>query len=519
MICIPVTERTQCAALRSAAAAAQAADAVELRMDIIEDGDLPRLIDAARRAAPRVRIVVTCRRKDERAVPDGVQPSREMTKKAKMALLEQAIALEADFVDIELAEGVRAIGRLQSLIRRRQGKTQVIVSWHDTAKTPSLAKLREIFAACVRTGADVVKIVPTARRADDNLKVLALIRHARWRGVRIIAMCMGEAGQQSRVLAPLRGSFLAFAVLPSGRKSAPGQLSVSTMRGLERLLQDGLSGIRPRFSPGGPAFVLLGNPVAHSLSPLMHNEALAAMGIDGHYSAFCVTDPAAAVAGIRGLNIRGASVTLPFKTAVAGCLDGLSADAAALGAVNTIVNERGRLIGHNTDWVGLLQALREGTDIAGQTFVILGAGGTARAAVYGIKKEGGRPVIVNRTPEKGRLLAAAFDCPCYPPEALGKIRARALINTTPVGMTPRIHESPVPAKTLAHFPVVMDVIYNPLATRLLKDAKAQGCRIVSGLEMFVRQGAAQLKLWTGREAPLALMRAVVRERLETLDNG
>jgi shikimate dehydrogenase len=164
-----------------------------------------------------------------------------------------------------------------------------------------------------------------------------------------------------------------------------------------------------------------------------------------------------------------------------------------------------------------MQVLENKISISGKTFVILGAGGTARAAAYGIKKEGGRPIIVNRTQEKGKALAARFDCPFYPLADIGKIQADALINATSVGMYPQIHQSPVDAAIPANYQVVVDVIYNPLKTKLLRDAEVKGCKIVSGLEMFVCQGAGQLKLWTGREAPLALMKKTVRERLENLE--
>ncbi|MRR15179.1 MAG: shikimate dehydrogenase [Deltaproteobacteria bacterium] len=285
------------------------------------------------------------------------------------------------------------------------------------------------------------------------------------------------------------------------------------MREIEQLLRRRERHPQPGPPPQAANFVLLGNPVGHSLSPLMHNKALQAMQIAGSYTAFCVSDLAAAVAGIRGLNIRGASVTIPFKTAVMEYLDEIDADAAAVGAVNTIVNDRGRLTGCNTDWLGFIQALGDKIDVAGKTFVIIGAGGAARAAAFGIRKMGGTVIILNRTEAKGKALAREFDGPFYPLTAVGKIKADVLINTTSVGMYPNIHQSPVAQAALAHYETVVDVIYNPLATRLLRDAAAERRRTISGLEMFVRQGAAQLKLWTGKDAPLALMRETVRERL------
>jgi shikimate dehydrogenase/3-dehydroquinate dehydratase type I len=517
MICIPITETSPAEALRAVERSALVADAIELRMDVIRNGDLPRLMDAARRVSDSVKIIVTCRRKEESLTPasGGIDIQRkEMTKAARMNLFRQAVLLGADFVDMELAWGERAIRQLKSYCLARKSRTRVIVSWHDVSKTPSLAALKRIFSDCAQTGADVIKIVPYARCAGDNLKVMQLIDYAKKQHRDIIAMCMGESGKVSRALAPLWGSYLGFAILPGGKRSAPGQLTLSAMRQLTGLLQDSSPEAQEApLSEGAQSYVLLGNPVRHSLSPLMHNTALQAMHINGNYSAFCVTDIAAALTGIRGMNIRGASVTIPFKTAVMEYLDDIEPDAIAMGAVNTIVNQAGRLVGYNTDWGGLTRSLKEQTDIAGKTFAILGAGGTARAAAFGIQKEGGRPIIVNRSEARGKALASRLNCPFHPLSAVAGIRADGLINATSVGMYPHGDQSPVDAAILAHFPVVADVIYNPVKTRLLRDAGAKGCKIISGLEMFVQQGAAQIKIWTGKEAPLVLMRKVVMKEL------
>ena len=522
MICIPITDKTHKDALQTIERGAHAADAVELRMDLIPDGDLPGLIAAARRVSNRVKIIVTCRRPEEALLPEPIDlPFRKegLSLAAKIDLLKQAVELGADFVDIELACGDRAIRQILSFIRRRKSTARVIVSWHDISQTPSLAELKTVFQSCVEAGADIVKIVPYARKMEDNLKVLSLIDYAIARDQKIIAMCMGELGQISRIMAPVWGSYLGFAVLRGGKKSAPGQMTARTMKEFQHLLQRNRRSVQPwLLPPGASNFVLLGHPVRHSLSPLMHNKALEAMQIEGHYSAFCVNDLAAAIEGIRGMNIRGASVTIPFKTTVMEYLDEIDEDGAALGAVNTIVNDRGRLAGYNTDWLGLITALEDRMNIAGKTIAIIGAGGTARAAVYGIKKQGGNPIIINRTLDKARTLETLFDCPFYPLSAIGKIRAHVLINTTSVGMYPQIHQSPVPAPVLVNFELVMDVIYNPLMTKLLRDAETRGVKTIPGLEMFVRQGAGQLKLWTGKEAPLALMKKTVRERLKNIEN-
>jgi shikimate dehydrogenase len=261
-------------------------------------------------------------------------------------------------------------------------------------------------------------------------------------------------------------------------------------------------------------YALFGNPVTHSLSPLMHNAAYEKMGIDARYLSFCVADAGEAVAKIREMDIRGASVTLPFKSDIMRHLDGVDDSARAIGAVNTVMNRGGRLWGHNTDWLGLVEDLQECLQIQGKTFAILGTGGTARAAVFGILKEGGTPWVAGRSLEKAERLAAEFHCGFLPLQEIGEFRANCLINTTPVGMFPDTAASPVGREILPRFGLVVDVIYNPPETRLLREAREAGCAVLSGVGMFVRQGAEQIRRWTGMEPPLAFMREIVLERLE-----
>lgn len=521
MICVSIAQKTQEEALAAIERSARVAKALELRMDVIGQGDLTELMEACRQASPDIKIIVTCRRPEESLLSVALSAGaarKTISQAEKMALFRQAATLGADFIDLELACGENAIKKMRAFIRRLKSPTKIIVSWHDLSRTPSLARLKSIFHLGQQTGADVVKIVPFARQPKDNLKTLGLLAYAKTQKIPLIAMCMGDEGKISRVLASFLGSYVTFATLPGVGQSAPGQLTVGAMKEIYRLMEKGESAARPELAnPPQHNFVLLGNPVGHSLSPLMHNRALKELSIDGHYSACRVEDLSAAVTGIRGLNLRGASVTIPFKTAVMEYLDSIDEDAAALGAVNTIVNERGILTGYNTDWLGLILAVKDRMAIAGKTFVVLGAGGAARAAVYGLQKEGARVIIVNRTEKKGRALAVRFGCSFYPLSEVKKICADCLLNTTSAGMFPDIEQSPVPSSVLNHFEVVADVIYNPLQTRLLQEALAQGCQIISGLEMFVRQGAGQIKLWTGREAPLALMRKIIQERLENLE--
>lgn len=260
-------------------------------------------------------------------------------------------------------------------------------------------------------------------------------------------------------------------------------------------------------------YALIGNPVGHSLSPLMHNRAYQEMRLPAQYVPFCVEDVENALRGIRALNISGVSVTIPHKVEVMEYLDEVEPQARKIGAVNTIINEGGRLKGANTDWQGILKTLQEVMEIKGKTVVIMGAGGTALAALYGIIEAGGKPIIVNRTEAKGRRLAQAWGCDFRPLSEISGLHADFLINTTSVGMSPNMEQTPVPAEILPNFTWVMDVIYNPLPTRLLREAEKAGCGVLSGLDMFVHQGAEQIKLWTGQEPPRALMREVVKSHL------
>lgn len=260
-------------------------------------------------------------------------------------------------------------------------------------------------------------------------------------------------------------------------------------------------------------YALFGNPVGHSLSPLMINAAFGAMGIRARYEAHCVENLELSVRMIREKPLAGVSVTLPVKGAVMDFLDEVDEDARAIGAVNTIKNEGGRLRGSNTDWTGLTAAMQEQFPLEGKTVAVLGAGGAARAAVYGILREGGIPIVFNRSRDRAESLARWFGCGAQPLAHLGTVEAEVLINATPVGMRPLMDETPVDRRHLARFRWVVETIYNPLETRLLREARAAGCGVITGLSMFVRQGAEQIRIWTGLEPPVELMSRVVKTTL------
>jgi shikimate dehydrogenase len=260
-------------------------------------------------------------------------------------------------------------------------------------------------------------------------------------------------------------------------------------------------------------FAVFGNPIAHSLSPLMHQAAFGRMGIKAQYVPFCVKDLKSAVLGIRGLDMRGVSVTLPFKTEVMDYLDEVEKSALQIGAVNTIFNQQGVLKGTNTDWLGFVLSLREVMEIKGKRFAVLGTGGAARGILFGLTQEGGHPIILNRTISKAEELAGEFGCAFLSLSEIERVEAEVLINTTSLGMAPDTDRSPFPKEHLKRFGCVMDIIYNPLKTKLLKEAEEEGLKTVSGLGMFIHQGAEQIKTWTGFEPPRAYMQEVVLKKL------
>ncbi len=266
-------------------------------------------------------------------------------------------------------------------------------------------------------------------------------------------------------------------------------------------------------------YAVLGNPVAHSLSPVMHNAAFTRTGHNGVYVALKVTDPEAAIHSLRALGIAGASVTIPFKTDVIDHLDQLDPVAADIGAVNTIVNRNGCLIGYNTDGSGALRALAAKSAVRGKRIAVVGAGGAAHAISYALIHEGAHVVIVNRGAARGELLAKRLTADFVPLKDFGGNRYDVLINTTPVGMFPDMDALPVDRTVLRPGMVVMDAVYNPLTTRLLRLARRMGCATVSGVEMFVYQGAAQFEWWTQMPAPVEIMRSVVMTALQKRVNN
>lgn len=282
-----------------------------------------------------------------------------------------------------------------------------------------------------------------------------------------------------------------------------------------------------KISPATQLYCIFGKPVSHSMSPLVHNMLFNEFGIDAVYLAFEINDIKKGVDSIRALGIKGASITIPFKEDILQYLDEIDETALKIGAVNTVINRNGYLIGYNTDCAGAVEPLKEAlseNSLKGKNVLIIGAGGAARAVAFGVKQEGGNITILNRSKDKGEKLASQVNGKYlslseYNEEASANTISNHLeyidiiVNTTSVGMTPNIDESPVNPSILNKNMTVMDIVYNPLKTKLLKDAEIVGCKTVDGLSMFIHQGAAQFELFTGIKPSRQIMRDTVIQKI------
>ncbi len=249
-------------------------------------------------------------------------------------------------------------------------------------------------------------------------------------------------------------------------------------------------------------FGIIGYPLTYTLSPLMHNRAFRALKIDAIYEAYPVEDIQEALRLIRSLPLEGVSVTMPHKESILNWLDGVDQEAKAIGAVNTVLNDKGRLYGFNTDWLGFLMALRESTQVEGKRVLVLGAGGAARAACYALRLEKAQVFVSSRTYERARTLAEEFQASALPWEDRNRWEGEVIVNATPLGSK---GEMPVDPHVLREGMVVMDMVYQPRKTRLLEEAERRGAKTVEGLRMLLFQGAKQLEIWLGVTPPVEAM--------------
>ncbi len=259
---------------------------------------------------------------------------------------------------------------------------------------------------------------------------------------------------------------------------------------------------------------VIGNPVRHSLSPMIHNGAFRRMGLNAVYLAFEVRDLKGAIDGMRSLGIRGVSVTIPFKMKVIPFLDAIEDGARKIKAVNTLLHEEDRLVGYNTDGCGALEALEEKVDLKGKRVLLLGAGGAARAIGFSLKTRDCELIISNRTMDRAAGLAKELRCAHQPLSSIEDLSADVVINATSVGMHPRDQESPLPQRALKREMTVMDIVYKPLQTKFLREAEEAGCLTINGLEMLSRQGAGQLEIWTGKRPDILEIKNDLRRALQ-----
>ncbi len=271
---------------------------------------------------------------------------------------------------------------------------------------------------------------------------------------------------------------------------------------------------QPRIDARTALYAIIGRPVRHSLSPVMHNAAFGKTGIKAVYLAFETDDVKGACRAMRALGIKGYSVTIPNKERITKEIDEPDESVRRIGACNTVKNTHGLLLGTNTDWLGAVMALEKKMAISGKRAVVLGAGGSARAVVFGLKEKGMHVTICNRTLKKAQILAREFDCDAAELSEAEALHAEILVNTTSVGMGDLKDKSPVSKKGVLNYQLVMDIVYSPLETLLLRYAREAGKMVINGLEMLLFQACAQFEYWTGVEAPEKTMREALQNAIK-----
>ena len=451
-------------------------------------------------------VLATCRRKQFGGLFTG-------SLKAELEVLLAAAEAGCQIVDLEVESAEEAAPRQLDQLRDglRAAGTALLISFHDFSRTKNLDQtaLRiEVFQP------DFVKVVSTAKSLADNLAVLKLIQeHSR--SVEVVGIAMGEEGLVSRVLGLRAGApftFAAFSDSPisdkpatvSTQATAPGQLTARTLRDLYRVEQ---------LDQATRIFGVAGDPIAHSLSPLMHNAAFRRENVNAILLPLITHKVADLITLARELPLAGSAVTMPLKQEVLPHLANSDPLTARIGACNTLrTGADGKLYGFNTDVAGVVRPLERRLKLQGARIVVLGAGGAARAAVFGLVEQGAEVFIVNIVHEDAVKLAKQAKAKALKRDLFAKAAFDVLINATPCGMEGNKQPLPITEKEL-NASLVFDMVYNPLETPLLKLAKERGIPVISGMEMFVQQGARQFEIWTGKPAPEAEMMRVVELEL------
>ena len=466
---------------------------VEFRLDwLSSDTERAQFLGWLRKSHPRnATFLATCRRREGGGkLAGGVD--------RELYWLTQACEAGCQWCDLEVETLRKLPGQS---VREYAVPRRVMLSMHDFERTPDLPRSVNPPA---HGGVDAVKIAAEARTIRDSVRLLRLARNSK----SFVAVPMGEAGLPARILALREGSALAYA--PVASATAPGQVSLHDMKYLYR------AHVLTRRTQ---VYGVIGDPVGHSLSPLLHNTGFIARRIDAVYLPFLVHDLRDFLAAIHEFGVRGFSVTHPHKQAILKYLKECDPLAGEIGAVNTVVVRRnGSLYGGNTDYLGLLRALEKKLRIKGSRILVFGAGGAARAAVFALARSGASVVICARREKAARQLGRAFGAESLPRAALRTESFDAILNATPVGMHPHDGVSPLAPGEL-RCRLVMDMINRPRETQLLKIAARKGIATVAGIEMLIAQGVAQWQIWMGKRAPEVPMRRAVLAALRAEDNS
>ena len=456
---------------------------VELRLDWLRsDAERHRVLDWLKRSDRRGALfIATCRRR----IGGG-----ELAADAETELYWLMKAKEAGcaWCDLEI-ETLRELHGGSVEDYRLPGK--VLLSIHDFRGTPKLPGRIKIPA---RGGVAAVKVAAMARRISDGVRLMRLAH----REQQIVAVPMGEIGLPARILALREGSALAYA--PVASATAPGQVRLGDLKELYRAHE---------LNRTTRVYGVIGNPIGHSMSPLLHNTGYVTARKNAVFLPFLVDKLGEFVKAAPEFDLSGFSVTLPHKQAIFRYLEDCEPLAEKIGAVNTVtVKRNGQLYGSNTDYVGALKALEKKMHLEASRVLVFGAGGAARAAAFALRKAGAKVCVCARRREAAEELAGAAGGEVIPRAELRKQKFDAIVNATPLGMYPRPEISPLEPCEL-NCSLVMDLIYRPFETKLLKTARARGIRTVPGVEMFLAQGIAQWEHWMGGRAPEPAMRRAV----------
>jgi 3-dehydroquinate dehydratase / shikimate dehydrogenase len=507
-ICVPISERSASNLREAIDKASAMADIIEIRLDYLEKSEF----NEALRLLPDLlgndacSFILTYRPAEQ-----GGHLSIQMPDRYAFWSKYVGVRPSSNLVDIELDLALEFMRNGNVPINWEN----VICSYHDFNKVPS--DLESIFGQMASTPAYVLKIAVKANTITDCIPLLHLLERARNQKREMIAIAMGQSGLLTRILAPSRGAFLTFASSDPIRATAPGQISAYDMRNLYHVHE-----INEETLITG----LIGLPVGHSVSPHMHNAALAACQLNGVYIPFEVDNIDEFARRMvhpkfRELNwkLKGLSVTAPHKTSIMPHLDFIDPMAKDIGAVNTVVVEEDMLCGYNTDVEAALAPLRNRIGpLRGIRFAVLGAGGAARALLWGLKNEGGNVILFARDSKKATPLAEQFGIVCSPIHEAQFKDFDVVINTTPVGTRGKSEdESPVTLEQLKGARLAYDLIYNPSETRFMREAKEVGCETLGGLPMLVGQALEQFKLWTGNDSPM-LADVMFRAAQSALEN-